>query len=216
MSDTGGHALNQYELLQESGKAVGLLPREKHETLPTPTPTRGWDWAPCEGPRSRNGSLLPLPDLRESLPALLSPHWDSKGPGNSPSSRCAHMTLDNNTPAAPPLSHPRPQQPPGSIQRTQLPLPWPESARASTSVVCVVSFNRSGCKARAQETGASSHFLSTRARALDSWLRALHNLRSRRGVAGLRAGLGSLPDLASDPNSAVGPLCDLELVTSLL
>ena len=103
-----------------------------------------------------------------------------------------------------------------SIQRTQLPLPWPESARASTSVVCFVSFNRSGCKARAQETGASSHFLSTRARALDNWLRALHNLRSRRGVAGLRAGLGSLPDLASDPNSAVGPLCDLELVTSLL
>ena len=45
---------------------------------------------------------------------------------------------------------------------------------------------------------------------------SLLNLRSRRGAAGLRAGLGSLPDLASDPDSAVGPLCGLELVPSLL
>lgn len=87
---------------------------------------------------------------------------------------------------------------------------------ASTSLVCFVSFNRSGCKARAQGTGASSHFLSPRAGALDSWLQALLNLRSRRGVAGLRAGLGSLPALSSDPDSAVVPLCGLELVTSLL
>lgn len=34
VSDTGGHALNQYELLQESGKAVGLLPGEKHWATP--------------------------------------------------------------------------------------------------------------------------------------------------------------------------------------
>lgn len=76
------------------------------------------------------------PDLRGDRSTATSLHTGIPRPWNSPSSRCAHMTLDNNTSPAPPSPTPAHSSLLEASEGHSFPFRGQESARASTSVVC--------------------------------------------------------------------------------